>query len=603
MRVVIGEDQALLREGIVRLLEEAGFDVVGQAGDAVDLRRKVGAHRPDVAVVDIQMPPTNTDDGLRAAIHIRSDHPATRVLVLSQYVEERYAVDLIGELRRGRRLPAQGSRRRPRRVRRGRAPRRRGRLRARPRGRRRACSTAPAAADPVEDLSPRERDVLELMAQGRSNHGIAEKLVDHRERRREARHRDLRQARPRARLRGQPARARGADVPPRAHDRDRRVAGPARGAACASRPRCGASRRSWRATPSPRASSQSVCEEVGCVLGVTTTNLLRYEDVGHGDASSARGPRRARRVPDRVAAAAARRRDGRAAHPAQRAHGAHRRLRRARATSSRCACARVGIRSAVGAPIVVAGRLWGAVIAADARAYHLPIDAEERISSFAQLITDALANTDAREQLAASRARILKAGDEERRRLGRDLHDGAQQRLVSVIISLQLAQKRWSRDPERARGHVDDALEHAQAAIGELRELAAGIHPSVLTDRGLPAALETLASRSPVPVDARRRARRPAADVGRDDRLLRRRRGAHQRRQVRARVARRRSACAWSASSSRSRCSTTASAARTPPPAPACAGSPTASARCAGALDVSSPPGRGTRIHARISLN
>ena len=78
MRIVIGEDQALLREGIARLLEEAGFDVVGQAGDAVDLRRKVGAHKPDVAVVDIQMPPTRTDDGLRAAIHIRSEHPCTR---------------------------------------------------------------------------------------------------------------------------------------------------------------------------------------------------------------------------------------------------------------------------------------------------------------------------------------------------------------------------------------------------------------------------------------------------------------------------------------------------------------------------------------------
>jgi len=160
----------------------------------------------------------------------------------------------------------------------------------------------------------------------------------------------------------------------------------------------------------------------------------------------------------------------------------------------------VGIRSAVGAPIVVAGRLWGAVIAADGRAYHLALDAEQRISTFAQLITDALANTDAREQLAASRARILKAGDEERRRLGRDLHDGAQQQLVSAVISLQLAQKRWQ-DRGRARQLVDDALEHAQAAIGDLRELAAGIHPSVLTDRGLHAALETLGSRAPVPVE------------------------------------------------------------------------------------------------------
>jgi signal transduction histidine kinase len=161
----------------------------------------------------------------------------------------------------------------------------------------------------------------------------------------------------------------------------------------------------------------------------------------------------------------------------------------------------VGIRSAVGAPIVVAGRLWGAVIAASGRPYGLPADAEERITGFAQLITDALANADAREQLAASRARILQAGYEERRRLGRDLHDGAQQELVNVVIDLQLARKRWDEHPERARDLVEDALEHAQAAIDDLRDLATGIHPAVLTDRGLSAALETLANRSPVPVD------------------------------------------------------------------------------------------------------
>src|SRR5687767_15770448 len=97
LRVVIAEDSVLLREGIVRLLEESGFEVVGQAGDAEDLMRKVGAHKPDVAVVDVRMPPTHTDEGLRAAHRIRSEQPKTGVLVLSQYVEEAYALDLLSE--------------------------------------------------------------------------------------------------------------------------------------------------------------------------------------------------------------------------------------------------------------------------------------------------------------------------------------------------------------------------------------------------------------------------------------------------------------------------------------------------------------------------
>jgi DNA-binding NarL/FixJ family response regulator len=173
---VVAEDSVLLREGIVRLLNEAGFEVVGQAGDAEDLVRKVSAHKPDVAVVDIRMPPTNTDDGLRAALEIRTNLPGTGVLVLSQYVEEGYALELVGERAEGtgyllkdrvadverfvdavRRVGEGGSVLDPEVV-------------ATLLGRRRR-------DDPLTELTEREREVLGLMAEGRSNHAIAEQLV------------------------------------------------------------------------------------------------------------------------------------------------------------------------------------------------------------------------------------------------------------------------------------------------------------------------------------------------------------------------------------------------------------------------------------------
>jgi DNA-binding NarL/FixJ family response regulator len=174
--VVVAEDDVLMREGIVRLLGEAGFEVVAQAGDADSLLRKALAYRPDVVVADVQMPPGLGDDGLRAALELRRQRPETGVLVLSQFYEEQYALDLIGDRPEGvgyllkervgdveaftdavARVASGGSALDPEVV---------GRML----GRRRA-------EGPLDRLSPRERDVLAAMAEGKSNQGIAQALV------------------------------------------------------------------------------------------------------------------------------------------------------------------------------------------------------------------------------------------------------------------------------------------------------------------------------------------------------------------------------------------------------------------------------------------
>jgi signal transduction histidine kinase len=159
-----------------------------------------------------------------------------------------------------------------------------------------------------------------------------------------------------------------------------------------------------------------------------------------------------------------------------------------------------GIHSVVGAPIYVAGRLWGAIMACSDLAHAFPEGTEARIGSFAELITAALANVDAREQLAASRARIVEAADAAQRRIERDLHDGAQQRLVSLALSLRLLEP--SLEPNAAAiRELAAARAELDAALEELRELARGIHPSILTDHGLEAALAAVAGRSTVPVE------------------------------------------------------------------------------------------------------
>jgi len=176
IRVVVGEDQAFVREGIVRVLQDSGFDVVGTTDDADELVRMADAYRPDVVIADIQMPPDRSDDGLRAALAIRAARPGTGVLVLSQFLEDRYAFDLVaggaqgvgyllkekvGDMRMFadavRRIADGGSVLDPDVV-------------ARLVGRKRKAS-------PLDDLTPRERQVLALIAQGLSNAGIARELV------------------------------------------------------------------------------------------------------------------------------------------------------------------------------------------------------------------------------------------------------------------------------------------------------------------------------------------------------------------------------------------------------------------------------------------
>jgi DNA-binding NarL/FixJ family response regulator len=176
MRVVIAEDSVLLRAGLVALLEDAGFEIVGEAADAEDLLRKVRAHRPELVVTDIRMPPTQTDEGLRAAQQIRSELPEIGLMVLSQHIDEGYALELLQGSAEGvgyllkdrvadinafvdalRRVAARGSVLDPEVV---------SQLLGRRRG-----------DDPLDRLTPRERQVLALMAEGRSNHAVARELV------------------------------------------------------------------------------------------------------------------------------------------------------------------------------------------------------------------------------------------------------------------------------------------------------------------------------------------------------------------------------------------------------------------------------------------
>ena len=160
------------------------------------------------------------------------------------------------------------------------------------------------------------------------------------------------------------------------------------------------------------------------------------------------------------------------------------------------------VNSGVAAPIVVSGRLWGATsISNGGDLGAFPPGVEERLEKFTSLVAVALANAEAREQLTASRARIVQAGDAERRRLERNLHDGAQQRLVSLALGLRIAESQLPDDPAAAAELLAQASEELALGLEELRELARGIHPAILTDHGLTPAVEALAARATVPVE------------------------------------------------------------------------------------------------------
>jgi signal transduction histidine kinase len=162
---------------------------------------------------------------------------------------------------------------------------------------------------------------------------------------------------------------------------------------------------------------------------------------------------------------------------------------------------RWGLHSSVGVPIIVDGRLWGVIVVSSLRERPLPADTEARLATFTELVATAIANAESQAQLTASRARIVAAADHARRRIERDLHDGAQQRLVTMALQLQAAQAAVPPETPELAAKLNDLVVEATNALNELRELARGIHPALLAERGLPPALKALARRSPVPVE------------------------------------------------------------------------------------------------------
>jgi signal transduction histidine kinase len=242
----------------------------------------------------------------------------------------------------------------------------------------------------------------------------------------------------------------------------------------------------------------AVIVEVGQLLGAAQVGMMRYDSGQHATIVAQRGqnpavvhvgmqvPLAGESVTTRVA------RTGRSARVNHYDEGS--------GTINELAL-QTGVWATVGAPITVDGRTWGVITASWEPGRLPPGDAEARVAEFAALIDTAIANTDSRDQLETSRARVLTAGDEARRRVVRDLHDGAQQRLVHTIISLQLARRALGEEREDGDELLADALDHAEQANVALRELAHGILPAVLTRGGLRAAVDSLVARVDLPLE------------------------------------------------------------------------------------------------------
>jgi signal transduction histidine kinase len=246
--------------------------------------------------------------------------------------------------------------------------------------------------------------------------------------------------------------------------------------------------------PGPDLVFAAVADEVGALFGADGTAIVRFEPDGevtvlggYGLEQSAPGWRG---KPDPRAAMAAVQATGRAArHDVDNP-----------ASASLPGTGSAGIRSVVASPIEVEGRIWGAM-RVGSRRQRLPPDTEQRLADFTELIATAIANAESRAELTTSRARIVATADQTRRRIERDLHDGAQQQLVSLALQLRATQAALPPELDTLAAQLDSTVAAATKAVDQLREISRGIHPAILTESGLGPALRTLARRSPIPVD------------------------------------------------------------------------------------------------------